>query len=61
MKLFATSNKLPNLVDLGWTFDLADYGYENGYIMNQDDKTYATIELENPLYSDDLRCMLFCK
>ena len=44
-----------NLVDLGWTFDLADYGYENGYIMNQDDKTYATIELENPLYSDDLK------
>ena len=36
----------------GWTFDMADYGYEDGYILNPGDETYGTIELENPNYED---------
>lgn len=38
------------LQNAGWTFDLADYGYSNGYIMNQNDKVSGTISLENPNY-----------
>lgn len=40
------------IAENGWTFDMADYGYENGYVMNAGDKTYATFELENPEYKD---------
>lgn len=36
----------------GWSFDLADYGYENGYVLNPGEKVYATIDLENPEYED---------
>lgn len=36
----------------GWTFDLADYGYEDGYVMNAGDQTYEMIELENENYPD---------
>lgn len=36
----------------GWTFDIADYGYEDGYVMNAGDQTYESIELENPDYPD---------
>lgn len=32
---------------LGYSVDLSDYGYENGYILNPNDKTYSTIDLEN--------------
>ena len=42
------------LESAGWTFDLADYGYDNGYIMNPGDMVYSTIQLENPAYSDRL-------
>lgn len=38
----------------GWSFDLAAYGYTDGYIMNPGDKTYNTIELTNPDYDEDL-------
>lgn len=38
----------------GWSFDLADYGYENGYVMNPGDSVFATIKLTNPAYSDRL-------
>lgn len=38
----------------GWTFDLADYGYEDGYAMDPGDKVYATIDLTNPSYDEDL-------
>lgn len=38
----------------GWKFDLAAYGYTDGYIMNPGDKTYSTIELTNPDYDEDL-------
>ncbi len=38
----------------GWTFDLSDYGYENGYIMNKDDKVSGTIDLENESYDTDI-------
>lgn len=32
---------------LGYSFDLSEYGYENGYILNKDDTTTSTIYLEN--------------
>lgn len=38
----------------GWSFNLADYGYADGYAMNPGDKVFATIELTNPNYSDKL-------
>lgn len=38
----------------GWSFDLAEYGYTDGYILNPGDKTYDTIELSNPAYDEDL-------
>ena len=40
----------------GWTFDLAAYGYADGYIMNAGDKTYGTIELENSKFNEKLGC-----
>lgn len=36
----------------GWSFDMADYGYEDGYVLNPGEKVYATIDLENPEYED---------
>ncbi len=39
-----------SLISDKYTFDLADYGYEDGYILNPKDKVTSTIELE----SDDL-------
>lgn len=38
----------------GWSFDLAEYGYSDGYVLNPGDKTYDTIELTNPAYDEDL-------
>ncbi len=40
------------LADAGWTFDISDYGYEDGYILNSGDKTSSTIDLENDKYDD---------
>lgn len=34
----------------GWNFDLADYGYENGYILNPGDYVSGTIHLEKEGY-----------
>ncbi len=42
------------VAEAGWTFNLADYGYENGYIMNKGDKTYSTIKLTNTNYDEKL-------
>lgn len=39
----------------GWTFDLADYGHADGYILNKGDKVTSTIELTNPNYNEKLR------
>lgn len=39
-----------DLKDSGWTFDLADYGYSDGYTLNGGDKVSATIDLENDDY-----------
>ena len=33
-----------------FTMNLADYGYENGYVLNSGDKTYGTIDLDSTLY-----------
>lgn len=40
---------------LGWSFNMADYGYENGYVMNPGDKVYGTIELNNSKYDDKVK------
>lgn len=42
------------LEENGWSFDLAEYGYTDGYILNPGDKTYDTIELTNPMYDEDI-------
>lgn len=41
------------LKDNGWYFDMADYGYENGYVLNPGEKVYSTIDLENDSYKQD--------
>lgn len=33
-----------------WTFDLADYGYEDGYVLNPNEYIYATVDLEHAVY-----------
>ena len=33
-----------------FTINLADYGYENGYVLNSGDQTYGTIDLDSTLY-----------
>ena len=38
----------------GWSFNLADYGYSNGYIMNKGDKISSTIDLENSNFDSDI-------
>ncbi len=38
----------------GWSFDLADYGYENGYILNPDQYVFCTVNLTNEAkYGED--------
>ncbi|MDL2295897.1 hypothetical protein LJC18_03755 [Lachnospiraceae bacterium OttesenSCG-928-E19] len=51
MKLLETPYK--TLEENGWTFNMADYGYEDGYIMNPKDKVTSTIDIENPKYMED--------
>lgn len=34
-------------VDNGWSVDLSKYGYEDGYILNKNDKTSSTVTLTN--------------
>lgn len=41
-----------NLIDNGWSVDFAGLGYADGYILNKNDKTYSTTDLENEDYSD---------
>lgn len=36
-----------------WSFNLADYGYENGYVTNSGDKQSCTIAVSNPNYDMD--------
>lgn len=40
------------LKDAGWSFNLADYGFEDGYSLDAETKTYGTIKLTNPTYKD---------
>ncbi len=41
-------------VDNGWSFDLAEYGYENGYVLNGGGSIFMTIYLENEAYESDI-------
>lgn len=34
----------------GWSFDLAEYGYDGGYVLNPGDKVSSTIDLTNASY-----------
>lgn len=38
-----------------WTFNLSDYGYDKGYVLNPGDKVTGTIQLKNSRYSA-VRC-----
>ena len=38
-----------------WTFNLSDYGYDKGYVLNPGDKVTGTIQLQNSRYSK-VRC-----
>ncbi|MDD6716730.1 MAG: hypothetical protein PUF49_10215 [Firmicutes bacterium] len=38
-----------------WTFNLSDYGYDKGYVLNPGDKVTGTIQLKNSKYSA-VRC-----
>lgn len=42
------------LISDEWTFDMADYGHAEGYVMNPEDKVTSTISLENPKFDEDL-------
>lgn len=51
-KVIELPHSYQEFVLTGWTFNLVDYGYADGYYMNSGDKTYGTIDLENPNYTD---------
>jgi hypothetical protein len=38
------------LAQNGWKMNLAEYGYENGYVLNKGDQTYSTFALCNDTY-----------
>ena len=40
-----------------WTFNLSDYGYDKGYVLNPGDKVVGTIQLKNNQYSK-VRCIV---
>ena len=46
------------LQDNGWDFDLAEYGHEDGYVLNPNDKISGTIYLSNSDYDKDLDVMV---
>lgn len=37
-------------IEKEWTFNLADYGHEDGYVMNKGDKVSSTIDLKSDKY-----------
>lgn len=41
-----------NFIDNGWSVDFEKLGYADGYILNKNDKTYTTADLENENYED---------
>jgi hypothetical protein len=41
------------LVENGWTIDMTDYGYEDGYILNKGEKTTGTLELHHEKYGKE--------
>lgn len=45
----------------GWSFDMADYGYPNGYVLNPGDKTYGTIYLKNDAYDEKINVIVGLK
>lgn len=47
-KVFKFPYSYTDLKQFGYDFDLADYGYDDGYILNPRDKISGTIKLENP-------------
>ncbi len=49
-KVFTIYYNFKGLQELGWDFDLADYGKPNGYVLNPGDSVASTITLENEKY-----------
>jgi len=46
--------KYSDLVAKGWSFNAKDYGLDEGYVLNPNQKTYATISLKNNKYDEYL-------
>lgn len=44
------------LKENGWSFNLADYGYSDGFILNPGDTVSGTIKLVNKKYDEDFSC-----
>lgn len=50
---FKVPFKYTELNDIGYSFNLSDYGYENGYIMNPGDSVIGTVEVTSEKYGTD--------
>ena len=53
-KKYKLKEKYSKFIENSWTVDLAKYGYDNGYILNDGDKTSTTIQMTNPKYSKSI-------
>lgn len=42
-----------DLKKAGWDFDLKEYGYDNGYILNANEYTFSTVDLHNDKYGKE--------
>lgn len=49
-KNYALPFSYQDLKEAGWSFDLAEYGYDNGYVVNPGDKVSSTIDLSSSSY-----------
>lgn len=49
-KIYQVPFSYKEIEEEGWTFDLADYDYENGYILNPGSRDFSGIRLNNPAY-----------
>lgn len=46
-KKYKLFDQYSNFELAGWTFDMKDYGYDDSYVLNSNQKTFSTIYLEN--------------
>jgi hypothetical protein len=48
--MFKLGDPYKKLEAAGWSFDIAELGYPNGYVLNPGDKVFGTIQLRNDAY-----------